>query len=202
MDRERRGRDGPSTKRLPKRSFALRGLCSQKLPLADGARAIQPACLAQRHLACGVATLAKQTQLVAIIRVIVSIACTFANVDHGLGGHIAAGRSGLSIALRCRASKAKSTLLLYGAKGCACARNARTVLKYGVLGYTNQTPNCIFRRNHPLCELIGLSIPGLPCGALVARNLPKAGLDISLRKVINLRSQGNAPLHITREGAA
>ena len=202
MDRERQGRDGPSTKRLPKRSFALRGLCSQKLPLADGAGAIQSACLAQRHLACGVATLAKQTQLVAIIRVIVSIACTFANVDRGLGGHIAAGRSGLSIALRCCASKAKSTLLLYGAKGRACARNARTVLKYGVLGYTNQTPNCIFRRNHPLCELIGLAIPGLPCDALVARNLPKAGLDSSLRKVINLRSQGNAPLHITREGTA
>lgn len=116
----------------------------QKLPLTNRTWLVELACFAQRHLACGVAALAKQTQLVTIVGVVVGVFRALANVDHGLGGHAAAGRSRLPIALRCRASKAKSTLLLYGAKGRACARNARTVLKYGVLGYANQTPNCIF----------------------------------------------------------
>ena len=133
--------------------------------------------------------LAKQAQLVTIVGVIVGVSCALANVDHGLGGHAAAGRSRLPLVLRGRASKAKAPLLLDGAKRCTCARNVRAVFKLGMLGYTNQTANCIFRHNHPLCELIGFAIPGLPCGAKISRDLPRPGLDGSLREVINLRSQ-------------
>ena len=201
MDRERQGRDGPSTKRLPKRSFALRGLCSQKLPFGrwgTGDTVCLPRSVSSRLWSshAGEAGSARRDR-----RCDREHCLHFANVNR-LGRHIAAGRSGLSIALRCRASKAKSTLLLYGAKGRACARNARTVLKYGVLGYTNQTPNCIFRRNHPLCELVGFANPRAAMWRLGGAKCPKAGFDSSLRKVINLRSQGNAPAPYHQEGTA
>ena len=63
----------------------------QKLPLANRTRLVELTCLSRSHLTRGVAALAKQTQLIAIVGVIVSVSRALANVDYRVTGRIAVG---------------------------------------------------------------------------------------------------------------
>ena len=63
--------------------------CLQKLPLTNRTWLVELTCLAQSHLTRGVAALAKQAQLIAIVGMIVSVSRALANVDYGVNGRTA-----------------------------------------------------------------------------------------------------------------